>query len=377
MIGVLHVITGLSTGGAETSLYKLLSAIDRDRFDSRVVSLTGAGTIGPRIRELGLPLVCLGMRRGVPNPVSVWKLWRVIRHTRPDIIQTWLYHADLMGLIAGKLARVPCTAWNLRCSYMGADYYGGLSGLVVRILARLSSLPATVIVNSQTGRALHENLGYHPRRWSLIPNGFDLTSFRPSENARRELRGEMGVPPDAVLIGLVARFDAVKGHDTFLHAASHLADRHPNLHFVLVGDGCHTDNPALRKFLTPGSLGDKVHLLGERHDIARLTAGLDIANCSSIGEGFPNVVGEAMACGVPCVVTDVGDCAHIVGNPQLVIAANDDAALAEVWHRLIELGPAQRRALGAEARRRINEHYALPKIVRMYEDLYTELGVTP
>ena len=373
MISVLHVITGLSTGGAETSLYKLLSAIDRGRFDNRVISLTGIGTVGARIRELGLPLACLDMRRGVPNPIGLWKLRRLIRKVQPDIVQTWLYHADLMGLIAGKLARVPRTVWNLRCSYMGADYYEGLSGLVVGMLARLSSLPDAVIVNSRTGQALHEKLGYHPQRWSLIPNGFDLETFRPREDARQKLREELDVPEDALLIGLVARFDPVKGHEVFLRAAGHLAKRQRGAQFVLVGSGCSEDNNSLRQLVAAASLEGNVHLLGERQDVPEVTAAFDIANCSSVGEGFPNVVGESMACAVPCVATNVGDCAEIVGNPKLIIPVNDDVALVKAWHHLVDLGPAQRRELGIEARQRISERYALPRIARMYEDLYTEL----
>ena len=183
-IKVVHVITGLSMGGAESMLYKLLSAMDRSVIASQVVSLTDEGDWAAPIRELDVPVTALKMPRGRPSPRGLWALWRMLRRERPELVQTWLYHADLMGFIAARLAGVPNVAWNLRCSDMGADYYRGISGLVVRGLAALSGLPQAVVTNSQAGRIMHENLGYHPRRWDIIPNGFDLEAFRPDPQQR-------------------------------------------------------------------------------------------------------------------------------------------------------------------------------------------------
>ncbi len=373
-VRVLHVITGLATGGAETTLLKLAQACEREAIDNRVVSLTDKGEIGPQLEAAGIPVAALGMPRGVPHPLGLFRLQREIRRARPDVVQTWLYHADLLGLIAARLAGVGAVAWNLRCSFMGEEYYRGASGLVVKALAVLSSWPAVVVVNSHAGRRFHEHLGYHPRRWQVIGNGFDLELFRPDARDRARLRREIGVDDDTTLIGLVARWDAVKGHNVFLEAAAKSASvSSGKLHFVLVGEGCTADNRALGALVAP-ALGQRLSLLGERRDVPAINAALDIACCTSIGEGFPNVIGEAMASGVPCVVSDVGDCAKVVGQTGWVVPPADSAALARAWAEAAALAAAAKAALGAAARRRIEADYGLERSVQGYQSLYRDLA---
>ena len=372
-IRLLHVITGLNTGGAETMLLKILQGMDRGRFSSTVLSLTDEGQIGPRISELGFRVETLGMRRRLPDPFSFLSLVHKMRRIRPHVVQTWLYHADLLGCLASRMAGQPPVAWNLRCSYMGADYYRGMSGLVIRSLARLSDLPAAVVYNSEAGRALHVSLGYEPQRWVLIPNGFDTQQMHPDPDARRRIRGEIGVANDAPLVGMVARFDTVKGHDTFLAAAGRLLRSRPEAKFLLVGAGCTTDNAELRRMM-PKAIQDAVILLGERRDIPDVNAAIDVATCASIGEGFPNVVGEAMACGVPVVTTDVGDCAEIVDDMGRVVPPQDSEAMANAWNEILSLPAAAHTRLSMAARARINESYALNDVVVRYEQLYGELA---
>ena len=372
---IVHVITGLRAGGAEGMLAKLLSGMDRSRFQNIVVSLTDRDMLGPRIEALGVPVYTLGMRRGLPAQMALWRLWRLLRRERPDLLQTWLYHADLLGLVAGRLAGVARIAWNVRCSNMDMHHYSALSALVVWMLARVSGWPDMVLVNSAEGRRVHERLGYRPRRWEFVPNGFELDRFRPNPEARAALRRELGVPADHCLIGLVARFDPMKDHATFLQAAAVLSRDHSETEFVLVGRDVDHANVALRRLISESGVGGRVHLLGERPDIDRILPALDIAGLSSaFGEGFPNVLGEAMACGVPCVVTDVGDSAIIAGDTGRVIPCKDPEALATAWRDLIRLGKEGRRQLGEAARRRIAATYALPAIVERYERLYNELG---
>ena len=356
-------------------LLKLLQGMDRSRFASSVLSLTNAGQIGPRIVDLGIDVEALGMRRGVPDPFGLLRLIRRIRSARPHVVQTWLYHADLLGLLAAPLAGNPSVAWNLRCSYMGEGFYRGATGLVIRTLARMSGMPAAVVYNSEAGRALHASLGYHPRRWVLIPNGFDTEQLRPNPEARLRIRAEMGIAADAPVVGMVARLDAVKGHDTFLAAATRLLQVQPRARFVLVGADCTESNPAMQGMIPP-EVSDAVILLGERQDIADITASMDIATCASIGEGFPNVVGEAMACGVPSVVTDVGDCAKIVAETGRVVPPGDSNAMARAWNDILSLSTAARATLSAAARERVKRHYEMKGIVTRYETLYTELAGT-
>ena len=370
---VVHLITGLGVGGTETALLRLLRQLDRRVVQSTVVSMTGGGVMADRIRAAGIPVDDLGMRRGLPNPLAVGRLHARLRRERPDILQTWLYHADLLGMVSGSLARVPAIAWNIRCSSMDERYVRGLNGLTVRLLARCSGLPAAIVSNSKVGIHYHQGLGYRARRWAMIPNGFDVDAFRPDQSARRDVRAELGLDAGAALIGLVARYDPVKDHRTFLRAAAQLAPRQPDAHFVLVGAGIDRNNAQLAPLANDPALAGRLHMLGERSDVPRLTAALDVATCASTSEGFPNIVGEAMACGVPVVTTDVGAARLVVGATGSVVPAADPTALAAGWGELLALDASQRIALGSAARDRIVQEYSIAATAAQYADLYRSL----
>lgn len=373
-IRVVHLITDLSTGGAQTMLLRLLERTDRTRISPVVICLTGDGQTAARIRDLGIDVHHIGMNTGLPGPGAVWRLWRLLRRLRPQVLQTWLYHSDLLGLILGRLAGVPAIAWNIRCAQTDARYHSGRNGLVVKLLARWSARPEAVVANSEAGRELHEAMGYRPRRWCVLPNGFDTDVFRPRADAHADLCAELGLPEDSLLVGLVARYDPLKDHETFLRAAAQTAAAVPEAQFVLVGAGVDDRNPALAELIGQLQLGRRVHLLGERHDIPALNAGLDVACCSSSGEGFPNMVGEAMACGVPLVVTDVGDSAILLGDGGTVVPPGDPAAFADALTALLERPADERAALGRLARSRIEEHYAIDAIAARYMELYADLA---
>lgn len=374
-IRVVHIITTLSVGGAETALYRLLANSDRNAFQSVVITLAEADAVAKQISDLGIEVISLGMRRGVPNPMALVRLLRHLRQLRPHVVQSWMYHADLLTTVAFKLARAPKLklVWNIRCSAMTANPRRPLK--IVRLLARLSRIPAAVVANSRSGRDYHIVCGYAPRRWELIPNGFDLDEFCDDPNGITSVRAELGLGPGAPLIGLMARFHEVKDHRTFLNAARLLVERRPDAKFLLAGRGVTPENTALAKWIDELNLADRVCLLGERDDIHRLTRALDVASLtSSFGEGFSNVVGEAMACGVPSAVTDIGDARWIVGDTGRVVAPRDPAALAAAWEELLSLSPEERRDLGERARRRIAEHFSLRTMTAAYESLYSEIA---
>jgi glycosyltransferase involved in cell wall biosynthesis len=365
VIRVLHLITTLDTGGAQTMLYNIVSGA-RDGFAHHVVSLLDGGAQIEPLGALGVAVETLGATRGEMGIAPVARFARVVRRVKPDIVQTWLYHADLLGLMARPLcgARV---VWNVRSST-----HNGLHSRLTRLCARLSSWPDAVVVNSEAGRRVHREIGYRPRQWRLIPNGFDLEAFRPDPHARDEVRREIGVPAGALLVGLIGRFDPHKDHATFFAAAAEFAGRDPSVHFLLAGEDVVPGNTLLTGAMTP-LVKERVHLLGERRDIARLTAALDLATCTSISEGFPNVVGEAMACGVPCVGTDVGDMRAIIGDPALVVPPRDARAIAAAWARLIDLGADERARMGRALRERIAAHYSREAVVHEYTNLYSSL----
>src|SRR5436190_4786557 len=216
-------------------LTRLLEVGERSRFNYSVVSLAPGGTLAPRIAEAGIPVVTLGMRRGIPDPFAVGRLLRVVGRQRPDVLQTWLYHADLLGTIASLASRRSSLVWNLRCADLDpADHPQTLPWLQM-LLARLSSRPATVIANSTPARRTHEKIGYRPRRWDIIPNGFDTGTFQPLPDARLELRRELGVPPTAPLVGMLGRVHPMKDHEMFFRAAARVVADCGETVFVLAG----------------------------------------------------------------------------------------------------------------------------------------------
>lgn len=350
-------------------LAKLVTRSDRIRFQHTVVSLLAVGPIGEKIKAAGIPVYSLGMRRGVPSAAGLWRLLVLLRQAAPAVVQTWLYHADLLGLLGGLIARAP-VIWNIRSSY-----HHGLHSPVTKVCAWLSRLPAVVVVNSEAGREIHAGVGYRPREWQWIPNGFDLDAFVPDQPARASVRQELGLPGDALLIGMIARYDPQKDFSTFARAAGLLLREGPAATFLLAGDGITAENGTLSQLLDADGVAGMVRLLGRRHDVPRLMAALDVATLSSsYGEGFPNVVGEAMACGVPCVVTDVGASATIVGDTGRVVPPRDPAALAAAWGELLTLPSEERSALGERARARVEANFGLDHIVREYEDLYERVA---
>jgi glycosyltransferase involved in cell wall biosynthesis len=371
-IKILHVISSLDVGGAEMVLFHLLQNMDASRFENLVVSLIHPGKVGEKIQGLGLPVFSLEMRPGHPTIGSYFRLVELLRRESPDLVQTWLYHADLLGLLAARKVGVP-VLWNIRASNMDMSRYRRLSSLVLKACVRLSGWPQAVIVNSKSGQAFHERLGYHPRRWVYIPNGIDTDQFRPNPAARVALHNELGLAPDALLIGLIARFDPMKDHENFLLASGLIAAKTSDIHFVLAGNEVDPSNPFFGKYLEIDELRGRLHLLGQRDDIPDLMAALDIASLSSYGEGFPNTIAEAMSCGTPCVVTDTGDSAYLVEKTGIVVAPKDPQALAEGLQKMISLGIEGRKSLGAAARQRIQLNFQQNEVTRQYEQLYEGL----
>lgn len=374
-IRILHVITGLNTGGAEAMLAKLVAGSDRRRFESRVLSLLAPGPMAVRILESGVRVESLGLVRGAPTPGALLRAVAAMRRFRPDVVQTWLYHADLLGLVAARLAGVRRVAWNIRCSDMELDKYRRLTRATLRLNAWLSRFPDVVLANSRVAVEHHRRLGFAPRRFEIIPNGFDTGLFRPDPAARAALRAEWGIPGDAPVAGMVARFDPMKDHATFFAAAAELVRSAPGAHFVLCGDGVEEGNRELAALAQGAGLAGAVRLLGRREDVPRVMAALDVHVLSScFGEGFPNVVGEAMSCGAPCVVTAVGDAAEVVGDAGVAVPPRNPRALAMALRSVLSMRPEQRAELSRKARQRILDEYALDAVVRRYEEVYAGLA---
>ena len=352
-------------------LYKLLAETDRTRFEPVVVSLMDSGALRERIEALGVAVHTVGMKPELPTPLDFWRLIRLTRRLRPDLIVGWMYHSclavQLASIFSSRRARV---LWSIHYSSSSLTDEKWLTALVIKACAFLSRLPSKIIFVSRDGQSKHKPLGFSTENSCVIPNGIDTKTFIPSLEARASLRSELGLADDALIIGMVSRYHPMKDHANFLRAAALLLKTHPETHFLLVGRAVDDANQELRRLIQELKLGHRTHLLGERHDVPRLAAALDVFSLSSYCESFPNVIGEAMACAVPCVVTDVGDAAWIVGDTGRVVPPRDLNALAEAWAEMLNLGMDGRAALGRAALSRVGEYFPVKAVVQHYETLY-------
>jgi len=368
---ILHLITSLSTGGAEVMLQKLARTLQQRSHDVSVVSLTTDVPIGLEMQADGIPVLALGGRAGMLLPHQLWRLLRAYREFRPDIVHSWMYHANVLAqtLLVWSLQRRPGLVTSVRGAMHAPRQQKLTLRAVRRIDARMSHRADAIVFNSRRSAAQHAALGYDASKMTVIPNCFDTNQYRPQPAERARIRSELGCG-DGVLIGLVARFERLKNHRLFLQAARSVADRCPEVSFLLAGRGCDRENRQLMQWVAELGLGGRTHALGERRDIAAIDNALDVAVCSSVSESFPNAIGEAMACGVPAVVTDVGDCPQLVGDTGRVVPADSPDALADAIVELANLPREARAALGARARARVSGEFSVERIAQRYMDLY-------
>jgi len=356
----------------------LLSQSNRRRFDPVVVSLMDRGSLRARIEELGIPVYTARMKPGRPTVAGIWRLIRLARQIKPDLIQGWLYHGSLAGQVAGLvLAKKVPVLWNIQYCVYSLSFEKKLTAAVVRLGALMSRLASNIIFVSRTGQAQHQALGYRLEHSCIVPNGIDTNLFAPDSAARVSVRKDLGLPQSTLLIGVIGRFHQMKDHANFLKAAGQITKRYPEVHFLLAGRDLDSENRILTDLIRTQGLSERTHLLGERVDIARLVGALDIFCLSSChGESFPIIVGEAMSCAVPCVVTDVGDSAWMVSNTGCLVPPRDEGALAAACDGLLQIGPAGRQRLGAAARARVARLFSLPSVVARYEELYEQSVAT-
>ena len=366
---VLHVITGLGQGGAESVLFRLATYPEAG-VEHTVVSLTDEGIYGERLRAAGVAVRALGMKRGRITLGGFMALRRLIADARPDAVQTWMYHADLIGGLAARLAGVRAVAWGIRNSGEHLERSSRSARLVLRACALLSGrVPKAIVCAAQKAAQRHADKGYRRDRLVVISNGYDLSRYTPDAAARARVRAEWGVVGDAPVIGCVARWDPLKDHANLLRAVAALVrdGRDAGLRCVLIGRGMTADNPELGALIDRLGLRERLVLAGPSDDVPAAMNGLDLHVLSSCAEGFPNVVAEAMACGVYCVVTDVGDAAYIVGDTGVVVPAEQAEALARgIETALRDVAARGRERAGEPARARVLEHFDLARMVQSY-----------
>ncbi|MDI9391326.1 MAG: glycosyltransferase [Synergistota bacterium] len=375
-IPIMFLSTGLNVGGAEIMLYRLLSRMNRDRFAPEVVSLMDKGAIGEKIEILGIPVKPLGMKRGRFDMASFLYLVRHMRKAHPRVLQTWMYHANFVGSLASKLAGNISVVWGIHHSTFTQEVNKKSTIWVAKACVPLSKrIPAKIICCSEASKRIHADLGYDSKKIVVIPNGVDVSAFKPDAEARSSVRKELGIAPDAPLIGFVARFDPQKDHENFFKAAKALLEKKPGVYFALCGEGVTPQNDMLSNWLKEMGITRSVFLLGRRDDIPRLAASFDVATLTSnSGEAFPNVLVEAMACGVLCVATDIGDSAYIIGDTGFIVPPKEPEALAYSWLKVLEMPHEERRVLGEKARERVATNFDISIVAAKYEALYEEIA---
>ena len=376
MSRVLHVITDLRIGGAERSLFRLLQQSTADGIEHRVISLLDEHPVGDWIRELGVDVTSLGLRSVAGGPSALMRIRRIAVEWQPDVLQGWMYHGCVAGTLATwALSNRPSLAWNIRHSLIDIKHEKWLTQRVIQAVARLSGRADLIVWNSEVSRAQHEAFGFHGQRHAVISNGVDSEHmcYRPAD--RIAMRAAWGVRDDAVIIGSVARFHPMKGHQLLVEAVETLAKSGLDVHLALCGRGCEPGGPAEEVTRLAPSLADRVHLLGESVDPAAIYSGFDVfVTPSRWGESFPNTLVEAMSCGLPCIATDLGATTDIVGDAGFVVPAGDAAALAPAIERILKLPLVERRSLGAHGRLRVSSRYCQSKTTTDYESLWRTLG---
>ncbi|WLI73385.1 glycosyltransferase family 4 protein [Halomonas alkalicola] len=371
---VTHIIIGLNVGGAELMLKRLIeSHREQPGIEHCVISLTDKGVLGERLTKQGIAVHCLYMSSIIKGPITFFRLRSLLKAFRPDVVHTWMYHADLLGGLAARSLGLRNLVWCIRSTEI---HKGGskVTLLIRKVCAWLSGwLPRVIVCAADASRKVHEAVGYAPHKMQVIPNGFELDKLVSTQSPKASIRDSMGISQDCKLVVSIGRYNPVKDHKTFIEAAGKVASLRDDVKFILIGRDLERSNSQLMALIDATAQADTFYLLGERNDVPACLQASDVFCLHSVTEGFPNVLGEAMAIGLPCVTTDVGDAGYLLNNPDWVVPAATPGQLAEKLNALLSLPHAERLALGEAAACRIREHFTMEVISRRYYQLYTSL----
>ena len=370
---VLHVISGLEIGGAEMALYRLVSRMATLQHPLMVASLMGGGGVEDALLDAGIDVasLCRKIPTRSPVPNGPLALFARCRAFRPQVVMGWMYH----GIALAHMLRAVCApsaalVWNVRCTLDESETLPRSTRGLIRALNLASRRPSAIVYNSNLGRSQHVDHGFYDRNGAVIPNGIDLRTWRPDRETGRSVRRELGIGPEEFVIGHVGRYHPMKGQLDLLAAAAS-AQFPANSVLLMVGRGVTPANPDISRVLSRLPSGIRVIMPGERADIPAVMNSLDVFCLSSTSEGFPNVVVEAMACGIPCVVTDAGDAPVMVDATGWVVRRSSPDHLAQVIADVADLGSAGRERHGVLARGRACEYFSMERMVSDYSELFS------
>lgn len=360
MTRLAFLIRSLDYGGAERHLLTLARALDKERFSLTVLYFYGGGRLEAELRASGVRMLSLGKRGRWDLLGFSWRFFGQLRALRPDILHSFLVEPNLLTVfLKPLLPSATRVVWGVRASQVHFENYDRFSRLTFRLQCLLSRFADLIIFNSESGRAYHLAEGFPAAKSLVIPNGIDTEAFKPEPESGSSVRAELGVAPEALLVGCVGRLDPMKDHPTLLRAGAVVCRERADVRFVCVGDGPTGYQAELQRLAEELGIGEKVIWTGARSNMMALYNALDLLVSASFSEGFPNVIGEAMACGVPCVVTDTGDSALIVAETGKVVAPRDPASLAEAISSSLDERSAD---VSARVRRRILENFSVERM---------------
>jgi len=370
-VRVVHIIIGLNVGGAELMLKRLIDSHNTNNSIKHfVISLTNMGPVGRQLMDTGIAVYSLGITNLINVPFAFFELRNLLVKIKPDIVQTWMYHADFFGGIVAKSIGCDNILWNVRSTNI---HKGGSKITIVirKICAKLSNyIPRKIICAAEASRIEHEKVGYAKNKMVVIPNGFKHKTAVNKYFSKIDFRASVGLQKGHAVVLSVGRFSEVKDHKTFINAADLVAEIIPNVQFLMVGRGVTRENHNLMRMLKEVKNPDIFVLLGERDDVTDLMLASDIFCMHSKTEGFPNVLGEAMLCGLPCVSTDVGDAKYLLNNSSWIVQPSDPNELAHKLYQLLSLPESERVFLGKIAAKRIRMEFSIDKMSDDYLKLY-------
>ena len=369
---VMHVISGLHVGGAETMLYRLLSQSSLQK-NSVVISLSSGGELTEKIRQLGVEVIELP-RGSLFSTLK--RLAEQVQLYKPNVLQSWLYRADLLTSWVAWRARIPLI-WNVRQTEVAMVAQQSHIWWAQRMAVYVSKwLPKKIIYCAQAAKNSHEHIGYKQSKGMVINNGVDTQHFSMDESLRRAQRQDLGVLNDEMLVGMVGRFDPLKNHARFLRVLRDVIKQCPKqtVKGVLVGRGINIENDELMELIQRYDLVGKIELIEEVDNIQPLYCALDVHVLTSDSEGWPNVLAEAMSVGLPCVATDVGDVSGILSDRSEVINRNNETQIAKKVVEFVQLPKSERWKIGKLNREKIQQNSSLQSAVERYDDLYLNIA---
>jgi glycosyltransferase involved in cell wall biosynthesis len=375
MIRLFVLIRSLNIGGTERQLIELVKGLDSNHFDITVGLFYNEGALIEEIKSMPWIHVVSLNKSGRWDIIRfVLRFIKLLKSLQPDILYSFLPDANIAGLIAGRLSGVKWVVWGVRASNMDVSRYDWLARMSLRLSAFLSKFPDAIIVNSHAGKEFHRGIGYSTNRMMVIPNGICTDCFKPDYSAGLMVRDEWGIDEETITIGLIGRLDPMKDHATFLRAVKIFNQEGCSVRFVCIGDGKEPYKSEIHSLCMTLGLNGSLVWTGARCDMPTVYSALDIVtSTSSFGEGFPNVIGEAMACGVPCVVTDVGDSALIVGETGIVVPPKDPLALADGWRSMLKRLNNKSYSIKEMARARIVSHYNSKIFIKKTSKMFLRL----